>query len=219
MAQKVAVGDRALTTAMSAAYPRAMARTALVAITFTFAAACSKSPAEPDAPARSTTEVATVAALEWDVPPTWSVTPPQKTGPKKAHYDTQKAGDAKAGAEVEVFFFGTGALGDADKNFKTWFDQFDGDVGSTAARESFDAKGGSVATVEVKGTYKIDLGPKVGPADKKKAAMQMVRENYRLVGAVVKTKDKGNWFFKMVGPDESVSAAKSQFRGMLESAR
>ena len=74
-----------------------------------------------------------------------------------------------------------------------------------------------VETVEVKGTYKIDLGPKLGPG--KRPPAQMVRENYRLVGAVVKTPDRGNWFFKMVGPDESVLAAKSAFRAMLESVR
>jgi hypothetical protein len=36
---------------------------------------------------------------------------------------------------------------------------------------------------------------------------------------VVRTKDRGNWFFKLVGPDETVQAARSAFRRMVESAR
>jgi hypothetical protein len=49
--------------------------------------------------------------------------------------------------------------------------------------------------------------------------MQMVKENWRLLGAVVKTPDRGNWFFKLVGPNETVQAARATFRTLIESAR
>jgi hypothetical protein len=40
-----------------------------------------------------------------------------------------------------------------------------------------------------------------------------------MLGAVVKTKGRGNWFFRLVGPNETVIASKSAFRTMLESVK
>jgi hypothetical protein len=47
----------------------------------------------------------------------------------------------------------------------------------------------------------------------------MVKNKWRLYGAVVRTADRGNWFFKLTGPDESVQSGKSQFRALLDSAQ
>jgi hypothetical protein len=126
-------------------------------------------------------------------------------------------GEEAAQGEASVLFFGTGAKGDPALNFKEWFDQFDGNVGATAARETFQAHGLTVETVEVTGTYKIGLTPT--PKGRKAAGVQMVKKNWRLLGAVVRTPDRGNWFFKLTGPDETVQASRSSFRAMLESAR
>src|SRR4051794_15215276 len=83
--------------------------------------ACNKSPAEVDAPARTTSEVQSVAPLLWEKPATWTATKAATSGALKASYETPKVGDDKAEANVDVVFFGTGALGDAEKNFKEWF--------------------------------------------------------------------------------------------------
>lgn len=181
--------------------------------------ACNRVPAEPERTASTSTAAPTpaVAPLVWDVPGAWTTIPAPPSGPKKATYKIPKAGNDKEDAELVVMFFGTGSKGDPEKNIKDWFDQFDGNVGATAAREQFDARGGKVETVEVKGTYKVSLGPPVGP--QKKAAVAMVKNDFRLYGAVVKTPDRGNWFFRLVGPDETVQSAKSAMRSMLESAR
>jgi hypothetical protein len=179
--------------------------------------ACSRSPAELEpAPAPATT-APLVAPLQWEVPPTWAKLDGPKSGAQKAGYRIDKVGDDKEGAEVSVFFFGTGAKGDPAKNFAEWFGAFDGDAGARAKREQFGAGGLSVETVDTMGTYKVALGPAIGP--NKKPPMQMVKEKFRLYGAVVKTPDRGNWFFKMVGPDETVRATIPAFRRMLESAR
>ncbi len=194
--------------------PRAFA--ALVVLSL---AGCSKAPAEPDPPPPAASAAPAVAPLTWQAPGTWTTMDvPHSPGPKKASYRIPKQGDDKEEAEVNVFFFGTGAGGDPAKNFGEWFSQFDGDAGKAAAREELKTQGGlAVETVDVKGTYKIAMGPKVGP--NKKAPMQMVKENFRLYGAVVKTPDRGNWFFKLTGPDETVQAARSAFRALLESAK
>ncbi len=188
----------------------------LAALLLLALAACNKAPSEPEGGASSSSEAApAVAPLAWDAPGTWAKMDVPRSGAAKASYRVETAdGDE---AEATVSFFGTGSKGDPAANFKEWFDQFDGNVGQTAARETFQAHGLSVETVEVTGTYKVDLTP--NPRGKKRSVVQMVKKNHRLYGAVVRTPDRGNWFFKLAGPDETVLAARSAFRAMLESAR
>lgn len=187
----------------------------------TFVPGCSRAPAEPEPPAATTTAAPTpaIAPLQWTVPGAWTTMDVPRSGQQKAGYRIPHVGNDKEEANVEVFFFGTGAEGSPDKQFSAWFDQFDGNVGPTAKRDKFSAGALEVETVEVSGTYKIPLGPVVGKGAKKKAPMQMVKENFRLLGAVVKTPDRGNWFFKLAGPNDTVEAARGAWRTMLESAK
>lgn len=180
---------------------------------------CTKAPAEPEpAPAETAAApVPVVPPLQWSAPSSWTALDVPKSGPQKAGYRVPQVGNDKEEAQVEVFFFGTGAEGAPEKQFAAWFKQFDGDVGPTAKREKFSAGKLEIETVEVSGTYKIPLGPPVGK--QKKSPMQMVKENFRLLGAVVKTPDRGNWFFKMAGPSDTVEAARGAFRTTLESSK
>jgi hypothetical protein len=157
--------------------------------------------------------------LTWDVPGMWTTTQGPRSGPKRAGYTVPHVGNDKEDGEVSVFFFGTGSLGDVPSNFKKWFEQFDGDVATSAKRESFEVrdKAFKVEMVDTTGTYKVALAPPVGPM--KKSPVQMVKQSYRLIGAAVHTPSRGNWFFKLTGPDETVQAAKPSFRAMLESVR
>lgn len=180
-------------------------------------AACSRAPAEPEGRTSSPAPAPAVAPLAWDAPGSWTRLDAPKSGPKKASYRIEKVGNDKEEAEMNVFFLGTGSKGDPAAVFKEWFAQFDGDVGSTATREQFQSKGFTVETVEVAGTYKIALTP---PAKGlKQPPVAMVKNNWRLHGAVIKTPDRGNWFFKVTGPDETVQSTRSAFRSMLETAR
>jgi hypothetical protein len=182
-------------------------------------AACNKAPAEPDRPASASSEppAPTVPPLQFDAPGIWTKLPTPPTGPKKATYRIDKVGNDKEEAEMTVSFFGTGSKGDPAVNFKEWADQFDGNAGAGAAREQSEVHGFKVETIEIKGTYKISLTPP--SKSHKRSPVQMVKNDWRLYGAVVKTTDRGNWFFKIVGPDETVQSAKSAFKGMLETMR
>jgi hypothetical protein len=181
--------------------------------------ACNKAPAELDgAPASSSAPGPAVAPLVWSPPGAWArLDPPSRPVAKKAIYRIDKAANDTDEAECFVAFYGTGSKGDPAVVFKEWFAQFDGDVGATAARESFAVGALHVDTVEVTGTFKIGLTPT--PRGKKASPVQMVKSKWRLYGAVVKTPDRGNWFFKLVGPDDTVLGARSAFRSMLDSAR
>lgn len=178
---------------------------------------CSKTPAEPDAPepVGSAAPAPAVAPLAYDVPAGWTVLPGRTSGVKKAAFKVPTAGSDKEEGELAVFFHGTGAGGDPDVVFKDWFAKFDGDVGASATREKMEVRGMKVEIVDTAGTYKVGLGPAVGP--KKKTPVQMVKEHFRLHMAVVKTPDRGNWFFVLTGPDETVQAATGGFKTMLES--
>lgn len=182
--------------------------------------ACSKQPAELESsPARDTSSGPAVSPLTWAIPLPWTVLDVPRTGPRKAAYRVDKVGADKEDATVDVTFFGTGAQGDVEKNFKEWLSQFDGNVGAAAKREHLLLESGlEVELVDTPpGTFKVALTPPVGP--KKRPPVQMVKNGWRMHAAAVKTKDRGTWFFRMVGPDETVQAGRAGFRNMLESAR
>jgi hypothetical protein len=156
-----------------------------------------------------------VKPLKYNVPQAWTKTESSDDGERRAAYSVPKAGDDKEDGEVLVLFFGTGSGGDRDKQWDIWFGQFDGDPKSIATRGSFDANGAEVETFETTGRYKLNIGPQ--RPGMKRSPVQMVKDNFRMIGAVVHTKDRGNWFFRLVGPDATVKAAKSDFLGLLQS--
>jgi hypothetical protein len=180
-------------------------------------AACSRAPAEPDPPPPAASSAPAVAPLRWDVPGSWTTLEVPRSGPQKAAYKAPRAANDKEDAEVQVLFHGTGSQGDVEKRFGEWFKQFDGDAGAKAKREAFDVRGLRVEMVEVEGTYKISLTPDSAP--QRKSPLEMVKRGHRLIGAAVTTPDRGTWFFKLTGPDETAQAARSALRSLLESAR
>jgi hypothetical protein len=177
---------------------------------------CSKTPAEPERSSAAPASPA-VQPLVYEVPGAWTALEAPRTGPKKAIYKVARTGDDKEEAELTVVFFGTGSGGDEDARFSELFALFDGDVGKTAVRDAFEVGAMKVETFDVVGTYKVALAPPM--RGKRQSPIQMVKNRFRMLGAVVKTKDRGNWFFKLVGPDETVQAARSSFRAMLDSVK
>ena len=76
--------------------------------------------------------------------------------------------------------------------------------------KKFKAADQDVHLVDLKGTY-IDrpAGPFAGGA-------AIDREGYRMLGAVIATKDAGQYFVKLYGPEKTITAAKPGFEKMLE---
>lgn len=195
---------------------RDLGRALWVATTVAVSVGCSRTPDELPATEQTARPSPEVAPLAWTRPPTWTEHPSPSTGPRKATYKVAPVGDDKAEAEVWVMFFGTGHQGDVETNVGEWYKQFDGEPKTVEKRETFKAGALDVTWVEWPGTYKVPMGP-AGPGGK--APMQMIKKDYRLIGAVVQTPDRGNWFFRMVGPDDTVEAARSAFRSMVETAK
>lgn len=175
---------------------------------------CSRTPDEPEAARVSASPQ--LAPLGYRVPPSWPKSEASDTGPRRAGYKVPTVGDDKEEGELLVLFYGAGSAGDRDKIWDEWFGQFDGDAKKEAKRSTFEVKGMQVETFEIAGSYKLNMGPK--RPGMTKSPVQMVKEHFRMIAAVVHTKDRGNWFFRLVGPDATVQAAAGDFRAMLESA-
>jgi len=191
----------------------------LVGLVFT---GCSKppepTPEKSDKPASSATIPAVSAAkamgsvaepsaaagpadVAWDAPAAWQSAPNPSTM-RKATYKIPKAAGDDEDAELTV----SSAAGGVDANIKRWETQF----GQAKAKvEPRSPNGLKVSVVEIKGTF-AGGGMMGGPSTPK--------NNQMLLGAVVDAGDKQH-FFKMVGPEKTVSAARKDFEALVASLR
>jgi hypothetical protein len=145
--------------------------------------------------------------LTWPAPPEWRA---QGERPMRAAtYSIPAARGDTEPAELAVFYFGESSGGGVDANVKRWIDQFQKADGTSAAKDA-KVKKETIAklpatTVDVKGTY--TGGSMMGPSAPK--------PGYRLLGAIVEGPG-GNVFFKLTGPEKTVSAAEKPFRKLLD---
>lgn len=177
---------------------------------------CSSPTEEPAGQSRSAASLI-VKTPDHKVPPTWRKTEGTEDGIRRIGYAAPKVGDDKEDAEVLVLFYGTGSDGDRDKVWEPWFKQFDGDAKTAATRGKLEVGVGEAETFEFLGNYKLFMGPR--KPGQKTSPVQMVKDHFRMIGAVVHTKDRGNWYFRIVGPDATVQAAKSDFLSMVQSVK
>ncbi len=145
--------------------------------------------------------------LTWTAPPEWKA---QGERPMRAAtYSIPAAKGDTEPAELAVFYFGESSGGGVDANVKRWVDQFQKADGSSAAKDAKVKKekiaGLPATAVEVNGTYMG--GSMMGPSAPK--------PGYRLLGAIVEGPG-GNVFFKLTGPEKTVSSAEKSFRKLLD---
>ena len=140
-------------------------------------------------------------------PANWVVKPPKSRIIDHEFEVPAAEGDTAAG-RVTVM----GAGGSIDENIKRWEGQFKSADGAEVKAEIKKLKviDQDVHFVDLKGTY-IDrpAGPFAGGA-------AIDREGYRMLGAVIATKDAGQYFVKLYGPEKTIAAAKPGFEKMVE---
>jgi len=178
--------------------------------------ACEQAPAEP-APRKTAVVAAKVPPLQWTVPPTWTVERTAKDGRYRGKYRSPAAGADKHGAELLVSRLSSPSkLPTERKLFVKLFKQGPKTapvrVGKKAA-----GVGAEVEVVEVSGTYRHPMGPAIGP--QKRHAAHQLKENWRGLLATVDAKARGAWVFRLIGPDDSVKAARSAFINLVENLR
>ena len=148
------------------------------------------------------------AGLTWAIPRDWRTEPPSSSMRRAQYRVPGPGGDA----ECVVFYFGPGQGGDAASNATRWASQFrqpDGTNRASALKATDIEVGGlKVTLVEVKGTYTGAMGG-AGAGEK---------PGYQLLGAIAAGPD-ANWFFKVTGPEKTVTAQRAAFEGMILSLK
>jgi hypothetical protein len=128
---------------------------------------------------------------------------------RAAEYRIPRAGTDTEDAECSVITFGPGQGGSVDDNIQRWLKQFE-PATSAPERTRRTVNGMAVTRVEVSGTYT----PMAMPA--MPASTTTPRKGQRLVGDIVEA-PTGFWFFKMTGPDATVSAAAGELDALIDS--
>lgn len=150
--------------------------------------------------------------LKYDVPADWERTP-VKSAMRKAQFRIPGASADKDG-EMIVFFFGAGQGGPTEANLARWRSFFTTPDGKPVPDDSvvtdrFEAGDIKVTTIDLAGLYNdTTMNPGATPSTDIK----------RLLGAVVETPG-GNWFFKGVGPPDTMGTHREKFLELLRSVK
>src|SRR5262245_8884451 len=108
-----------------------------------------------------------------------------------------------------------GAGGSIEDNVNRWVGQFVG-AGGSAAKPQRDKANVSVAEVEI-----VDLsGIYKAPLDGLFVVGKTInRDNYVMPGAIIQTKDRGNYFLKLYGPKATIDENAKGFQDMVKSLK
>ena len=149
-------------------------------------------------------------SLTFTPPKEWKPRPPASSM-RVAEFVVPKApGDAEDAEAIVYFFGGTG--GSADANVQRWIGQFDRpkDAPADGNRKTFSVGSLKVTTVDVRGTYIAEVRP--GSSERHN------KPGFRMRAAVIET-PKGPYFFRLVGPANTVNGASVAFDAFLQSLR
>jgi hypothetical protein len=142
------------------------------------------------------------AEIAWAAPPNWHAVP-NPSPMRIATYRVPRAPGETEDAELSV----TRAGGTANSNADRWMAQFDRTA--SGAREEETIEGFKVTVVSVNGTF-LGGGMMGAPSSP--------RTGWALLGAIVEA-NGSPYFFKLVGPANTVNAARVPFQSMIAGLR
>ncbi len=170
-------------------------------------ACCMLLPAEVHAD--ETTFTVAEGKLSFTAPKDWEKKAP-RTRIVEVEYEAPKAEGDELPGRLTVM----GAGGSIEDNISRWIAQFEQPDGKATKEvskiEKVSIGGQEVHLVDISGNFDDKPGPFV-PGVK--------RENYRMLAAIVVTKDAGQYFLKFYGPKATVTANEKAFKGMIESLK
>ena len=149
-------------------------------------------------------------SIQFDTPIAWTKISTNSSFRVAEYRLPRTVGDIED-AELVVYYFG-GDGGTVEANLQRWTNQMrqeDGKPSSEVATTTqFEISGFTVTVLDVPGIYAAEVQPGSG--------MHFFKRNYRLKAAVAET-PSGPYFFKLTGPNETVSSWESDFLTLLES--
>ena len=144
--------------------------------------------------------------LTMQVPESW-----KKKKPRNNIVESEYEVTAVEGDEINGRLTMMASGGGIEANIARWKSQFkskDGEGNSKVEKKEID--GMEVHVVDLKGNFmdapRGPFGPKVE------------RENYRMLGAIVKT-EKADYFLKLYGPEKTIDANAKRFAAVVESLK
>jgi len=144
------------------------------------------------------------------VPKGWTESTPTSNMRAAQFVISGDAGDA----ELIVYYFGEGQGGSVEANVDRWYGQFEQPDGAPtrdkAIRTERKVDGLAVTLLNVKGRYVANIKPT--------SPEKHNEPNFQMLAAIIET-DNGPYFFKMVGPDKTVTAAEKDFAAMIDSIK
>jgi hypothetical protein len=143
--------------------------------------------------------------LQLKAPEGWT-----KKQPKSRIIEAEFEVPAAEGDEAAGRLTAMGAGGSVEANIERWAGQFVGDdVKPKVTKKT--VSGSEVHVVDLSGTYKDSpAGPFAG-------GKTTLREDYRMLGAIIVTKDAGNYFLKLYGPKATIDKAEKGFEELVSS--
>ncbi len=162
----------------------------------------------PPAGERGTTK------LLFDAPSAWTVGAPTNAM-RLAQWTLPKAEGDSADGDMVLFFFGVGSGGGVEMNLDRWRGMFKTAGGEpvpddAVRRETFDVGSQKVHYLEVFGEFENRMAPG--------APVLGMKSAHRMLAAVVEG-EGGPWFFRGVGPDNTMQSQRDAFLAMLKSVR
>lgn len=145
--------------------------------------------------------------LAFDAPQAWeSIRPKSGILEKELSVPAPEGSEAKA-ARLTLMAAG----GSVQANLSRWDGQFQGLAEGDTKTEKLTVDGMPATVRDLAGTFLESAGGPFGP--------KTPRPGYRMLGAIVETGSAGNYYFKLIGPAETVDPAAEGFRAMIESLR
>ena len=124
--------------------------------------------------------------------------------------DRTQVGDAR----LVVYHFGAGGAGSTDANITRWAGQFRQPDGRStidvAGRDEFEVNGIPVRTIAIEGTYVAAVTP---------GSEEHLNRPHRGLRAAVVLTDAGPYYFKVVGPVETVDRWTASLAEMIASLK
>jgi hypothetical protein len=163
-------------------------------------------------PAADANQQAAATGPKYDVPAGWQSQPP-KSSMRKAEFILPRAeGDSEDG-QLIMYYFGTGGAGAVDANIARWKGMFTTAEGGAVPEDqvkvsSTEANGLKATLLDVTGRY----------TDAMSGRAQASTEDFRMLAAILDTPE-GPYFFKAVGPLQTMAGQKKAFGDFIASMR
>jgi hypothetical protein len=148
--------------------------------------------------------------LQFSVTGTWKAIPP-KSRMLEAELQIPRVGKDEQDGRLTIM----GAGGSIEANIDRWKQQFTQPDGSdtNAKVEKKTISGQTVNIVDITGTFLDSVG---GPFS---GQPKVEKENYRMLAAIIETKQDGNYFVKLYGPKSTIDKNADHFKAMIESLK